>query len=191
MNWRDARTDKLHSSLVELKLIFEFPKEYLTHYFKNLKNKVDSSALSLLSLYKTNKIIIDKINGCWELIINRIKQFEQECLGNLSLMNNISDENSSSAQRIKQIEVKLNNLNENMPNSALEQLLHDEFIKLEKIVFQNKCLLYFDDRNGTELMRDLPCFYIGKLIYVSNEYFDQEKVELFFRYLYWLFCLII
>lgn len=186
MNWKDAKTEKLFSNLVELKLIFEFPKEYLTHHFKNLKNKVDSSALNLISIYSTNKHLIDKINDCWELIINRIKSYEQECLNNL-VVTKLADENSTTSQRIKQIEAKLNSLNEASLSQAssaynyIEQLLNEELFKLEKIVFQNKSLLYLDSKNGTDFMRDLPNYFIGKLIVVTNEYFEQDKLELFFK----------
>ena len=184
MNWKDAKTEKLFSNLVELKLIFEFPKEYLTHHFKNLKNKVDTSALNLISVYSTNKQLIDKINDCWEQIINRIKAYEQECLNNL-IVTKLADDNSTTSQRIKQIETKINTLNESSFNSSsanlIEQLLNDELFKLEKIVFQNKSLLYLDYKNGTDLMRDLPNYFIGKLIVVTNEYFEQDKLELFFK----------
>lgn len=185
MNWRDARTEKLFSNLVELKLIFEFPKEYLTHHFKGLKNRVDTSALNLISLYNTNKSLIDKINECWELIINKIKQYELDCLTNLHVTN-LADENSTTAHRIKQIETKLNNLSENEKSNStqstlIEQMLNDELFKLEKIVFQSKCLLYLDNKNGIDFMRDLPSYFIGKLVFVNNDYFEQEKLDLFFK----------
>ena len=194
MNWKDPKTEKLYSNLVELKLLFEFPKEYLTHHFKGLKNRVDASALNLLSLYSTNKLVIDKINDCWEAIINRIRQFELECLSySASLMcnsnsnnnSNLAEESSSmTAQRIRSIETKLNYLTEQssmMSIAHVEQMLNDELFKLERIVFQNKSILYLDNKNGLEYMRDLPQYFIGKLVCITNEYFRQDRLDLFFK----------
>ena len=189
MNWKDPKTEKLYSNLVELKLIFEFPKEYLTHHFRGIKNRVDSSALNLISLYSNSKLLVDRINDNWEVIINRIRQFELECLSHsASLMHNnntVADESAAlTAQRIRSIETKLSYLTEHssmMSIAHVEQMLNDELLKLERIVFQNKSILYLDNKNGLDFMRDLPQFFIGKLVCISNEYFRQDKLDLFFK----------
>lgn len=168
--------EDLNKQVDDLRIMFLFPAEFLTNHFKNLKSKIDSAALNLLTTCYNMKNQA-KINESWEQIIQKLKQYEKECLTN-SITNLKEDFSNETTDKIKQIELKLALLSIDYNQKAareLEHLIADEMNRLQRFFFLNKTFLFVEKKTSNKTL-DLSA-YFGKLICITNEYFSKNSTD--------------
>jgi hypothetical protein len=125
---------KLNNNFDKLKSIFEYPRLYLSNHFAELQNKIDLEAETLLitkDAFK-QKSQIEAIVNNWDLIISKLKIFQNACF--LSFPNNKFDSETSVfiKNKIDLIKKKLENLNE-----LIETCIHQNNDKLEEKITDN------------------------------------------------------
>lgn len=166
-----------------LKLAFYNPGEYIYNYFSDLRNEVDLAANLELA---NNEELIEENENCftdnWIDIIDRIKQFERECLHASSLSNSFI--NVKTHKAVDLIQKKINDLGNQSVKSELiqefEQIIDNEINKIEKILLCNKSIIFLD-KEKCELKQLFSKMNlnltIGKLLFVKNEYFSKQSME--------------
>lgn len=169
----------LKEDLDRLKNINTFPRFYLSNYFSDLRTEVDL-AFATQDLHETDQTLREKIKKNWTEMILKINEFEQECL--LKLKNN-SFNNSQITDQTEQLInlVESNFINNNIKEDILKELIDGQILKLEKILFLNKLMIFLHRKNGhyTILCKKLDHrTTVGKLIYITNEYLGKKCVEI-------------
>ena len=93
---------------------------------------------------------------------------------------------------IKFIEDKLNNSTDDYLPKEINHLIYDQTVKLEKVLFQNKAIIfldrikcgnwmdnYLDDEQERNIFDEMdPETTVGKLVCVNNEYFGHLATEI-------------
>lgn len=181
MNWRDIKIDDMHKELDELRFVSEYPREFLLAYFKNLKQKIEtiitqkssSSAQTKPTIYLTDKK---------ESLIDRIKQFEFECLSSVSLYN----KQIVSPDTLNLIQAKLDSLsrcyilNDNFKEQVkeIDCLVYDELYRLQKYLFRGKTLVYLEKKLNN-YSDDCFVYYDRKMkLILVNEFFGKKGLEI-------------
>jgi len=143
--------NEIIDQIEELKQMQRFPRYYLSKYFEELKTQVDTKYA--LKLDDKDKYLE---------IINRIESFEQDAYNKWS-----SKSIKTYDDEIKLIEDKLNN---NL-NSVIDitKLIGELKLKIEKIIFSNKTILFIDER----------FYFISNsfLLIVNDEYISNSLIE--------------
>lgn len=175
---------KLKEKIQKFKSILEHPRYYVSNYFEDFRREVDlvGSRLTLgdeIILYPIQKKLTDN----WNQIISKVKSHEEECLKQLSQTQHSNQELVQYAQALKQIELKLNNLNQiknqNQYLASLDIELSNEMYNLKRFLFLNKSLVFVEEEQSRveDLFRDINMtFHIGKLICI-NEYFGERGLS--------------
>ncbi len=179
MSINKDRLKYIHLKFNQLKLASYNPDDYIYNYFSDLRNEIDLVANSQLMDDDTpannNEIITDN----WIEIIDLIKFFEKECNQMRSLKNSLTE--IAKAHLVidfihKKINENSNQLDKIEVFKEIDQLLDSELFKLEKRLFCNKTM-FFLDRQKNDCLKSMPKEKIGKLIFVTNEYFSRKSIE--------------
>jgi DNA-binding TFAR19-related protein (PDSD5 family) len=165
--------------LERLKNIFHFPRFHLSNYFSDLRTEVDL-AFATKDLNETDLTLREQIKKNWTDMILKINEFEQECL--VKLKNN-SFNNSQITDQTEQLInlVESNFINKKIEEDILKELIDGEILKLEKILFLKKLMIFLHRKNGHYAILCKKLDHrttVGKLIYITNEYLGKKCVEI-------------
>ena len=119
-------------NLLELRTIIEAPKLYLSKYFADLRTEID---LDFAPISINNEINIEEKESnikIWIEMINRINQFEKECL---KISKKAYTNNTNEIFRL--IET-----NSHFTNDQKLELIEKEINRLKKILFLNQIIIY-------------------------------------------------
>ena len=153
-------------SLDELKSMLSITSArlYLVNHFSDLRAQVDLDyAIVNDEILKEN----------WIKMINKIDEFEKDCIISLSINPFFKNETANINETIKTIEKLLEN--KNLGFIERKELLNSikyEIFKIEKNLFQNKTLVYL----GKCVSIDF-----GRLLFISDAYLNKSSIELFLK----------
>ncbi len=183
--------DTLYKELEELEALVQMPRLYLNNFFLNLRNEVDLAVAKQSQIKVTQEITL-KLNENYELMIDKINEFERECLARPVKNIFTKAELEEAIKMIEFIRERIRNLSiqddeDDGENGKLddlimeiEDLIYDETNRLERIIFLNKTMIFLEENNSK--LND--CFnkmnYLtsaGKLIFITNEYFGKRGLS--------------
>ena len=168
--------EQLKSRCVKLKLMLSSPRIYLAEHFENIKHEIDIKCAYLIrELQERNEF--DKIN---ELIKNqvvfmeKIDSFQMECLQQLPTNRLCAELTNYIENTINEIETNINQTTnideipmETESNSLNEEMIADTFLIIERHLFLNKCLFFYETGNNS----------LDSLIFIEDEYFTNSEIE--------------
>jgi len=119
--------------LEQLKSVVNQPRLYVYQFFEDMRNNIDIQ--SCIALNETNK---EQIYGHQAKLIDKVQEFESLCL------QKINEDSASDFQvTIKQTESYLNgSVVSQAELDRVKSLLSNELLKVEKVLFQNKCMFF-------------------------------------------------
>ena len=183
-------SNDLDKQLYKLKEILNFPRIYLCNYFADLKTEIDLS-FAKKQQNSSNAEIMQILHENYKQMIDKVNSIEEHCLKiqKQTFNDELTHETNSI---IKQIENKLNITTDEYLSKEINDLLYEQTLKLERVIFQNrtlifldrsKCCHFIDDFNDNEEERNLfdemdPNTTVGKLVCVYNEYFGYLATEI-------------
>ena len=127
----DEKKAEVQSLLENLKSAVNQPRLYVFQFFEDLKNDIDIQSCKTLN--ETNK---ERVYEHQAKLINKVQEFESLCL------EQINEESACDVQvTIEQIEADLNGAAE-AELDRINGLLSNELLKIEKVLFQDKCMLF-------------------------------------------------
>jgi len=145
--------DEIINQIDELKKKQQFPRYYLSKYFDDLKAQVDLKYA--LNLDENEKYLE---------IIRHIESFEQNAynIWNNRRINAYHDE-------IDSIKEKLNN---NFNLDDINKLIDQTKYKIEKMMFSNKSILFFDNKKSN-------CSFASNsfLLIINDEYISKSCID--------------
>jgi hypothetical protein len=139
---------------------------YLANHFCELRAQVDMDYVSVSD---------EILKETWIKIINKIDDFEKECMVFLSKDSSFKYETAKINETIKSIEIQLNNKIQKLEFAKRKELLYlikYEIFKLEKIFFQNKTLVY---------LRKSISINFNRLLFITDAYLNKSSIELFLK----------
>ena len=147
----------------KLKSIIESPRLYLSEHFTDLRTNIDKD-YALISLDGEYK---EENNNIWNKMINRVNEYEQECL------NKITKKGFS-----QEIRDETNQLIETVQTGYVIRELHEEqLFKLQEIIFINQTIFYLqNDHNGLLYFKD-GSLLKNKLIIVKNLFLNEMEIK--------------
>lgn len=193
------------NQLEKLKIVTESSKSYLADYFSDLRNQID-----ICFFEKKLKNDSHLLHDNWKSLINRTHLFE------ISLKKIELDENQikETKQNIEIIEKKIDSFknlameleSENESDSEEDEdgeiklyleitdLINEEIIKLERILFMNKTIIFLESQKfKSNLMNTFKdefgnhkCLIdkldidssFGKLLIVNNQYLGKQAIDI-------------
>jgi hypothetical protein len=179
VNNNNLLTDNIDKKLIEIKQMLESSNLYMSEHFNNLRNQVDLESETLLldrkniNTYKKQQIISKNR----ELMIDRINSFEKQCLekgGKISpeIVNEVKN-------LLKMLEIQLISRKTFEEIEIIEKILDTEILKLKKILFKNKSLLFLKKQCYVE-NDDTQSVSFGKLIFM-NQLFSSYAIQIFIK----------
>ena len=179
--------------------LLEKPQIYLVNYFSELRSELDSAFI------KKKKQVSNiekwkKLQENWSLLLNKINEFEKECIQAVKLTDEIVIERNSQLQIIKSRMTELKDVLRNISkqsniikqgNEAIKK--RDELIcdinfsleqlraKMEQILFLNSTIIFLNKNATTndKIFNDLDSdTTVGKLVLIRNQYFTRANIEI-------------
>jgi hypothetical protein len=109
------------------------PRLYVYQFFEDLRNDIDVQSCKTLN--ETNK---ERIYEQQAELISKVQEFESLCLEHVNVDSAIDFQGI-----LEQTESKLNGpVVSQVELEAVNELLSNELLKLEKVLFQNKCMFF-------------------------------------------------
>ena len=144
----------LRNQFEQLNLLYQFPRLYLHKYFNDMKTRID------ITFVKKERILIDdqlkeELNNNWFDMLQKVNQFEQDCLRKLTMK--FDPETNRNIQLIS------DRIRNNESNQDLYDLINDQIANIERVLFLNKTILFFEKLNQEETA------IFGTLIIITNE----------------------
>ncbi len=179
--------------------LLEKPQIYLVNHFSELRSELDSAFI------KKKKQVSNiekwkKLQENWSLLLNKINEFEKECIQAVKLTDEIVIERNSQLQIIKSRMTELKDVLRNISkqsniikqgNEAIKK--RDELIcdinfsleqlraKMEQILFLNSTIIFLNKNATTndKIFNDLDSdTTVGKLVLIRNQYFTRANIEI-------------
>ncbi len=179
--------------------LLEKPQIYLVNHFSELRSELDSAFI------KKKKQVSNiekwkKLQENWSLLLNKINEFEKECIQAVKLTDEIVIERNSQLQIIKSRMTELKDVLRNISkqsniikqgNEAIKK--RDELIcdinfsleqlraKMEQILFLNSTIIFLNKNASTndKIFNDLDSdTTVGKLVLIRNQYFTRANIEI-------------
>jgi hypothetical protein len=187
--------------LNDLELLIKSPKDYILKYFNDSRETITALYKTRKETKLTNELSI-KLDENYKLLTSKIDQLEKECLNNFSANkydNKIKESNDlileTIHQKIEYFTNKYTNQNNDQENEEydeyeeeydpeyyilekeIEDLIHATISSLEKIIFNNKTILFLEEE-----MCKIPNLFqsmdflttIGKLLIFKDKYFSRS-----------------
>lgn len=145
-------------SLNDLKQIYEIPKLHIANRLGDLRAEID-----LAFAQSTNDC---KVRNVWLKLIETVYNYEQDCCK--SVEKNLNEKFSTIISAI----------NTNEPDC--NELIQDEMRKIEKVLFLNKTLFFFN-KNTCENKSLLDQDNEFKLVIINDEFISREAIETFLK----------
>jgi hypothetical protein len=119
--------------LEQLKSAVNQPRLYVYQFFEDMRNDIDIQ--SCIALNETNK---EQIHEYQAKLIDKVQEFESLCLQKIN-----ADSASDFQMTIEQTESYLNGqVVAQAELDRFKELLSNELLKVEKALFQNKCMFF-------------------------------------------------
>ncbi len=119
--------------LEQLKSTVNQPRLYVYQFFEDMRNDIDIQ--SCIALNETNK---EQIHEHQAKLIDKVQEFESLCLQKIN-----ADSASDFQMTIEQTESYLNGpVVAQAELDRFKELLSNELLKVEKALFQNKCMFF-------------------------------------------------
>ena len=119
--------------LEQLKSAVNQPRLYVYQFFEDMRNDIDIQSCKTLN--ETNK---EKIYEYQAKLIDKVQEFESLCLQKIN-----ADSASDFQMTIEQTESYLNGpVVAQAELDRFKELLSNELLKVEKVLFQNKCMFF-------------------------------------------------
>lgn len=224
-NYNLARKKKmtfnLRKDLEHLKQIIRNPQVYLKDFFSGLRSEIDLTFIERKNVISHSESLLNDLKNNWHQIVSRINLFELECCSKGSVFS--EDFINQVKERIQTVEEKLNCINyskiqiddelneseyENENETSISEetirtymfdLIHDEIMKCERILFKNKTYAFLEqNKYKANLANRIECYdvenerclfdrmnkdtTIGKLLIVSNEYLGKNAIDILLKY---------
>lgn len=183
MQLTKVRLEKLSKEYEDFKSLFKYPRLFLRKHFNDLKNQIEQ-AYEQKTISRTSADLKKRHENLIE-ITQRVSQFELECL-EVQIDNKFEASlTRDTNEKLKIIKTILNDLSEtNLKSKEVVQeisdLIYNESIKLERVLFQNKTILFIRRDNSLEHLftKTNPNTTFGKLIMVNNAYLGKRINDL-------------
>jgi hypothetical protein len=206
MNWRDLKVDEMYKELDELKFVADYPREFLLAYFKNLKQRIETSLScsfsSCSSTAATHRSVVTSPSSSSssssasvsasslsrsslyfqrDTQFDRIKLFELECLSSVAQYS----KQIVSLENICAIQMKLDSLSRNyfLNDNFKEQVkeiecsIYDELYRLQKYLFRGKTLICLEKKmNYSD--ECFTCYEKKMKLVLVNEFFGKRGLEI-------------
>ena len=177
-----AETSKMswESDLEELKNVFSLPRLHLSNYFADLRSEVDMAFVKK-DQNETDTLLKTQIKTNWIQMIDKINEFEQECLVKHKSYSFSKEVAFRISQFIETFESIRMNSCQQINETLIREMIYAETVYLEKILFLNRLMLFLhrDKGNHVILCKKLDLrTTVGKLIYVKNEYMGSKSIQL-------------
>ena len=185
----------LQMDLKELEELYQTPILYLSNHFNNLRREINLAETEQASTKKEIETS-NKLNDNFIKMINKVNEFEQECL-KLKDQNILKlNETKETVKAIQLIKEKINYLsvkelkqdenNEDFSSYILdiEDLIYDATVYLEKTLFLNKTMVFLEEKTNKvdKLFSQMDnSSSAGKLLLITNEYFGKRGLTLITR----------
>jgi hypothetical protein len=167
---------ELRNRLSELKLAQKNPRIFLTNYFNEFRNKIDTECQEVLTNKEKSchEIWYYQALETQDLIIKEVNAFEQSCLRNMATNQLTNELSRSLANAISKIENKLECADELNDDGIYEifELSLNASILVQKELFNNRSIIYF---NAMQLIKYKN---FGFLLIINNTYVDQYIMDL-------------
>ena len=185
----------LQMDLKELEELYQTPILYLSNHFNNLRREINIAETEQASTKKEIETS-NKLNDNFIKMINKVNEFEQECL-KLKDQNILKlNETKETVKAIQLIKEKINYLsvkelkqdenNEDFSSYILdiEDLIYDATVYLERTLFLNKTMVFLEEKTNKvdKLFSQMDnSSSAGKLLLITNEYFGKRGLTLITR----------
>ena len=185
----------LQMDLKELEELYQTPILYLSNHFNNLRREINLAETEQASTKKEIETS-NKLNDNFIKMINKVNEYEQECL-KLKDQNILKlNETKETVKAIQLIKEKINYLsvkelkqdenNEDFSSYILdiEDLIYDATVYLERTLFLNKTMLFLEEKTNKvdKLFSQMDdSSSAGKLLLITNEYFGKRGLTLITR----------
>lgn len=169
----------LAQELDELKFRIECPTLYVSDHFGDLRQQIDEAFVRKLSQDTSldAKLKKEQVEPNWIEMIDLVNKFEQECLKNAKKQLN----NEVLNEIYIKIETIQHGLKQTMDFSLLSDFLYETKFLLEKNLFLNKSLIFFDRSlcSNSELFKEMNSdTTVGKLLFITNQYLGTRSIEI-------------
>lgn len=185
----------LQMDLKELEELYQTPILYLSNHFNNLRREINIAETEQASTKKEIETS-NKLNDNFIKMINKVNEYEQECL-KLKDQNILKlNETKETVKAIQLIKEKINYLsvkelkqdenNEDFSSYILdiEDLIYDATVYLERTLFLNKTMVFLEEKTNKvdKLFSQMDdSSSAGKLLLITNEYFGKRGLTLITR----------
>ena len=185
----------LQMDLKELEELYQTPILYLSNHFNNLRREINIAEAEQASTKKEIETS-NKLNDNFIKMINKVNEYEQECL-KLKDQNILKlNETKETVKAIQLIKEKINYLsvkelkqdenNEDFSSYILdiEDLIYDATVYLERTLFLNKTMVFLEEKTNKvdKLFSQMDdSSSAGKLLLITNEYFGKRGLTLITR----------
>ena len=185
----------LQMDLKELEELYQTPILYLSNHFNNLRREINIAEAEQASTKKEIETS-NKLNDNFIKMINKVNEYEQECL-KLKDQNILKlNETKETVKAIQLIKEKINYLsvkelkqddnNEDFSSYILdiEDLIYDATVYLERTLFLNKTMVFLEEKTNKvdKLFSQMDnSSSAGKLLFITNEYFGKRGLTLITR----------
>ena len=185
----------LQMDLKELEELYQTPILYLSNHFNNLRREINIAETEQASTKKEIETS-NKLNDNFIKMINKVNEYEQECL-KLKDQNILKlNETKETVKAIQLIKEKINYLsvkelkqdenNEDFSSYILdiEDLIYDATVYLERTLFLNKTMVFLEEKTNKvdRLFSQMDnSSSAGKLLFITNEYFGKRGLTLITR----------
>ena len=166
-----AKKEVIQTSLSELKSIIKQPRVYLTSYFDDLCNQIDTESIAYLEKFNDDEELKESIIENQAHMINEVKSFESKCLSNTEYLNN-EIKNIDISEFENQLESF--DFNSEDMNINLMKSVSDLLIDVRKRIFMRSGIVFIDNKRVGELFD----YYIGSSMYGIMILVEDEFINL-------------
>ncbi len=171
----EEKRAKAQNLLEQFKSAVNQPRLYIYQFFEDIKNDIDIQSCKTLN--ETNK---ERIYENQAKLIVKVQEFESLCLeqvnvGSASDFQEIIEQTESILKGPVVSQAELDRVN---------GLLSNELLKIEKVLFQNKCMFFvkadeIDDSHGLMILRTIrkKNNFFGLLITVDDCFIQREVLN--------------
>lgn len=167
----------MQQELDDYKSMFEIPRLYLSNHFIDLRNQVDKAYTQKLIDKSIDKQVVDNLNKHWLEMINKINEFESDCLKRQKTNKFKQEIEAKNKETIKEIETSLSKTSEEIESMIkkytnnkkkqsfnnseslkdlksiampfnFKDIIEERALELNKILFLKKTIIFIEKSNS-------------------------------------------
>lgn len=176
----NSRLEYLNLQFEELKYVFNSPGLFLSAFFDDLKNQIDTECEKFLVSQKDSEI--DRVLEYQIQIIHTVNLFERDCFKELS--NNESTEFFANhiEKFISDIEGIISKEMSSNDLRRAEELIYNCLLEIHRQIFRNKAIVFLSKET---CFLEIKSF--GVLLFIEDEFIGKREMEIlrlvkFFKY---------